>query len=152
MLYLLIKWIHVLAAITALGANMTYGFWMARASRDPAMLPFTLRGIKVIDDRIANPAYVLLAVTGFAMAGLSRYPLRTPWLASALALYVVMAVVALFGYTPTLKRQIHALDAGGIESPEYRALAGRGRLIGALLGVVVIAIVFLMVVKPALWG
>jgi uncharacterized membrane protein len=33
MLYLLIKWLHVMAAITALGSNMAYGFWLARASR-----------------------------------------------------------------------------------------------------------------------
>jgi hypothetical protein len=57
MLYLLLKWLHVLAAIVAIGANVTYGIWIARASRNPDVLPFTLRGIKLIDDRIANPAY-----------------------------------------------------------------------------------------------
>ncbi|MEO8481826.1 MAG: DUF2269 family protein [Acidobacteriota bacterium] len=152
MLYLIIKWLHVLAAITALGSNITYGFWIARASREPAVLPFALRSIKLIDDRIANPAYGLLLITGFGMAGLSHYPLRTPWLASALALYVVMVLLGLFGYTPTLKRQIQALDRGGVNSAEYRAVASRGRTLGAILGVVVITIVFLMVVKPSLWG
>jgi uncharacterized membrane protein len=150
MLYLLIKWVHVLAAITALGSNITYGFWMVRASRDPAVLPFTLRTIKLIDDRIANPAYGLLLITGLAMIWVSDYPFHTPWLELALALYIVMFFLGLFGYTPTLKRQIAALDRGGISSPEYQAAAARGRLLGALLGVVVIAIVFLMVVKPAL--
>jgi len=108
--------------------------------------------IKLIDDRIANPAYGLLLISGFGMVGVSHYPMRTPWLACALALYVVMALVAVFGYTPTLKGQIQALDRGGVTSPEYQGFSRRGRLLGALLGVVVIAIVFLMVVKPALWG
>lgn len=152
MLYLIIKWIHVLAAITALGSNITYGFWLTRASKDPSVLPFILRSIKLIDDRIANPAYGLLLISGFGMVGVSHYPMRTPWLACALALYVVMALVAVFGYTPTLKGQIQALDRGGVTSPEYQGFSRRGRLLGALLGVVVIAIVFLMVVKPALWG
>jgi uncharacterized membrane protein len=33
MLYLLLKWLHILAVIVAVGANVTYGFWIARASR-----------------------------------------------------------------------------------------------------------------------
>jgi uncharacterized membrane protein len=151
-LYFLIKWIHVMAAITALGANITYGLWIVRASRDPAVLPFTLRTIKLIDDRIANPAYGLLLVSGFGMVWVSDFPLHTPWLEAALTLYVVMFLLAVFGYTPTLKKQIAALEQGGITSPEYRAAAARGRLLGAILGVVVITIVFLMVVKPTLWG
>ena len=35
MFFLIIKWIHVLSAITAVGANITYGIWMARASVEP---------------------------------------------------------------------------------------------------------------------
>jgi uncharacterized membrane protein len=151
-LYLLLKWLHVLAAITALGSNITYGFWLTRATRDPPVLPFTLRGVKLIDDRIANPAYGVLLITGFAMVGVGQLSIRTPWLLSALILYVVMVGLAAVGYTPTLKRQIQALDRGGVTSAEYRTLAVRGRLLGALLGVVVMAIVFLMVVKPNLWG
>ena len=46
MLYLLLKWVHVLAAVAAVGANLTYGIWLNRASREPPALPFTLRGIK----------------------------------------------------------------------------------------------------------
>jgi uncharacterized membrane protein len=151
MIYVLIKWLHVLAAIAALGSNITYGLWMVRASREPAVLPFTLRTIKIIDDRLANPAYGVLLITGFAMVWVSDFPLHTAWLEAALTLYVVMFLLAVFGYTPTLKRQIAALERGGIDSPEYRAAAARGRLLGAILGVVVITIVFLMVVKPALW-
>jgi uncharacterized membrane protein len=151
-LYLFVKWLHVLAAITALGSNITYGFWLTRAGREPSVLPFTLRGIKLIDDRIANPAYGVLLISGFGMAHLGQYPLRTPWLALSLALYVVMVLLAVFGYTPTLKRQLAALDAGGPNSTAFRALSRRGRILGAVLGVVVIAIVYLMVVKPTLWG
>src|SRR5262245_64759198 len=80
MLFSLIKWIHVLSAITAVGANITYGIWIARASREPKVLPFVLRNIKLIDDRLANPAYGLLLLTGLAMAFLGPIPLTTPWL------------------------------------------------------------------------
>src|SRR5512144_2182601 len=106
MLYLLLKWLHVLSAIVAVGANITYGIWIARASRNPDFLPFTLRCIKLIDDRLANPAYGALLITGLLMVFTVRFPLTTPWLLTALVLYVLVALVGLFGYTPTLRRQI----------------------------------------------
>jgi uncharacterized membrane protein len=67
MWYLLIKLLHVLAAAIAVGANVTYAIWIAAGSRDPKTLPFALRGVKLIDDRLANPAYGLLLITGVAM-------------------------------------------------------------------------------------
>ena len=54
--FLLLKTVHILAAITAVGSNLAYGAWGARGNRDPEHLGFVLRGIKFIDDRIANPA------------------------------------------------------------------------------------------------
>jgi hypothetical protein len=58
----------------------------------------------------------------------------------------------MFGYTPTLRRQIEALDRGGASSSQYLELAGRSTRLGAVLGVLVATIVILMVMKPQLWG
>lgn len=52
MTFLLLKWLHILSAIAAVGANITYGIWLRRASPKPEVLPFTLRTIKLIDDRL----------------------------------------------------------------------------------------------------
>jgi uncharacterized membrane protein len=150
--YLWIKVLHVFAAIVAVGANITYGVWIGRAKRDPGTLPFALRGVKFLDDRIANPCYGLLVLTGFAMVGVSKTPLTTPWILTATLLVVVVFALAIFGYTPTLRRQIEALDRGGVRSPEYQVLAGRSTRIGAILGILVAAIVLLMVIKPPLWA
>jgi uncharacterized membrane protein len=150
--YLLLKWLHVLAAIVAVGANVTYGIWIARASRNPDVLSFTLGGVKLIDDRIANPAYGALLITGLLMVFVVRLSLTTPWLLTALVLYVLVVLVGLFGYTPTLRRQIQVLDSEGFSSPAYEALARRGMMLGVVLAVLTVAIVFLMVVKPSLWA
>lgn len=75
MLFPYLKWLHVLAAVTAVGANITYGVWISRGSRHPESLPFTLSGIKLIDDRIANPAYGLLLITGLLMVYVARLSL-----------------------------------------------------------------------------
>ena len=153
MIYPILKWLHILAAITAVGANITYGMWINRAARRPELLPFTLGGIKQIDDRVANPAYGLLLITGLLMVFTARMPLlRTPWLLTALALYGLLLLVGLLGYTPALKRQMQLLESLGPDSSEYQAAAGRGTLLGILSIVLAIAIVFLMVVKPALWA
>jgi uncharacterized membrane protein len=149
--YLLLKYLHVLLAIVAVGTNVTYGVWIGRAARDPVMLPFALRGVKILDDRIANPAYVMLLLTGFAMVGLSKTPITTPWILTSLVLFGLTFLIALLAYTPTLRRQIATLDRAGAQSLEYQSLARRGSRLGGLLAVFVLAIVFLMVVKPGLW-
>ena len=148
--YLLLKYVHVLLAIVAVGFNASYGIWLARAAREPAHLGHVLRGIKTLDDRFANPAYGLLLVTGLAMVFVNAIPLlQTRWLVSALVLYVVLVLVGLFVYSPTLRRQIALIETTGTTGPEYLALASRGRIVGIVLAVIALAIVFLMVVKPA---
>jgi len=150
--YLVVKWFHVLMAITALGANLTYGLWFSRAAQEPQHLAFALRGIRILDNRIANPAYGLLLLSGLAMAGMGRIPFTTPWLLTGIILFVILVVIAAAGYTPTLRRQIQALDAGGPRSPEYQRLAARGTGVGILLVIIAVIIVFVMVTKPALWS
>jgi uncharacterized membrane protein len=152
MLYTTLKWLHILAAITALGANLTYGVWLSAAGRKPEMLGFTLRTIKWIDDRMANPAYALSLITGLLLVWVGPYPLTAPWLVAALALYAFLLLLGLFGYSPALKRQIQALEASGAGSVEYAAAARRALGLGIALVVIVVAIEFLMTTKPALWG
>lgn len=146
--YTLIKWLHVLLAITAVGANVTYGAWLARATRDPQHLTFALRGVKFLDDRVANPAYGLLLVTGVILWWRLPWPLQTGWLLAALFLYVLVLVLGLGVYTPLLRRQIAAAEQPGPASAEYRAIARQGMLLGIVLALLVVAITFLMVSKP----
>lgn len=146
--YTTLKFVHVLLAIVAIGFNASYGIWLAAAARSPEHEGFVLRRIKVLDDRFANPAYALLLVTGLLMVWVGHWSLTTFWLAAGLVLYGVLLVLGLGVYTPTLRRQINELEEHGPASPEYRALARRGTLVGAGLGVVVVVIVFLMVAKP----
>jgi uncharacterized membrane protein len=147
-LYTFLKFLHVLLAIIAVGFNASYAIWLARAASEPEHELHVLRGIKFLDDRFANPAYGLLLVTGISMVIVGDLSLGTFWLATALALYGLLVVVALALYTPTLRRQIVVLEAQGAPSDEYRRLAKRSTSVGVVLAVIVIAIVFLMVTKP----
>ncbi len=151
-LYPILKYIHVLSAITAFGANITYALWLTRSAQKPEHLAFTLRTIKIMDDWIANPAYVLLFPTGWWMASIVGWPLTMPWILTALILYAVVSVVGLGVYTPTLRKQITLAESVGPDAPEYRKIATRSIVIGMVINVLVLIIIFLMVTKPALWS
>jgi uncharacterized membrane protein len=148
--YEILKFVHVLLAIVAVGFNASYAIWLARAAKEPEHEAFALRGVKFLDDRVANPAYGLLLVTGLSMMWVGDLELTQFWLLTALALYVVAVGLGLFVYTPTLRAQIAALEVSGADSSEFRALAKRGTTVGIVLAIDVITIVFLMVTKPVL--
>jgi uncharacterized membrane protein len=151
-LYLILKYVHVLLAITAVGSNLTYGIWLSRAGRDPQHTGFILKTVKFLDDRVANPAYGLLLITGLAMLYVGGIRWTMPWVLSALVLYAVVVAVAAVLYTPALASQIAAAEAAGPQAPVYQALAARGQRLGIVVAVLILVIVFLMVTKPALWG
>jgi hypothetical protein len=147
--FLILKTIHVLAAITAVGANATYGAWSARGARDEAHLGFALRGVKFIDDRIANPAYGVLLITGVIMA-VTQYTLRLTWIITGIAIFVVVAALATGIYTPALRRQIELLDTEGIASPAYKKVSATAAGVGLFMAVLLIVVVVDMVFKPQL--
>jgi len=65
--YLWLKLVHVLASIKAVGANLTYFFWLTMVRRSSEHSAYVLKGIRSLDARVANPAYIVLPVTGILM-------------------------------------------------------------------------------------
>jgi uncharacterized membrane protein len=145
--YLIIKFIHIFAAIVAVGSNVTYGAWLARVGSEPEHTTFALKGVKFIDDRIANPAYGVVLVTGVIMAiwGFGFFHL---WIIVALVLFIVAIILGVVVYTPLLRNQIKLAESGETASPEYVRLSNQGRLIGPAIGLIVAVILVMMVFKP----
>ena len=143
-----LKVLHVLLAIVAVGSNITYGVWQVRAAREPQHIGWALRGVKFIDDRIANPAYIGLGAVGVLLVLTGPWRFEMLWIAIAIALYVALMVIGIGVYTPTLSRQIRVYEADGPQSAAFTALSGRSRIFGAVLGVIVVTIVAIMVLKP----
>jgi uncharacterized membrane protein len=150
MLITILKFVHILAAIVAVGMNISYAVWIIRAQRDPSHTAFALKGIKFIDDRIANPAYGVLLITGIAMVFLIGYKITTLWIDIALVLFVALIVVAATQYTPTLRSQVKLAETGDTTSAEFTRLAKRGQTFGQVLGAIVLLILAMMVFKPTL--
>ena len=149
MAYSLLKLVHILFAITAVGSNITYGVWQGLAARNPEYESFVLRGVKLLDSRVANPAYGLLLITGLIMAAWN-WSLTTHWIVAAIILYIVLAIVGFGFYSRTLTEQIRVFDRDGRDSAAYRAVSARATVLGIGLFVPVLGIIFMMVVKPAL--
>lgn len=147
-MYHTLVYIHVLSAIVALGCNATYAVWLVRGSMEKQHLLFALRGIKFMDDRIANPAYALLAITGIAQVVLSGRSFMQGWIVAAIVLFVILAIIAFAGFTPALKQQIAILERGGPDDPAYPRAESRQRVLGIVLMVLALVIVALMVFRP----
>jgi uncharacterized membrane protein len=146
-LVLLLKLIHVLAAITAVGANLTYTYWMRFAGQDRDRLVWAMNGIRRLDNFIATPAYVVLLITGVLMVIGGVFSFQTGWILAAIALYVVVVVMGIALYSPALKRQIAEAETDPT-SPAYADAARRTNMFGLITTAVVLVIVVLMVTKP----
>ena len=148
--YTLLKFIHIAAAITAVGSNITYGVWNALGAREPAHTGFMLKGIQFLDDWIANPSYGVLFLTGLLMIFIGHWSITSLWLIVAIVLFIAVAVIGFGVFTPLLRDQIRLAGAGDTSSPEFTRLANRSRMLGPILGILVIGILVMMVFKPNL--
>jgi uncharacterized membrane protein len=151
MLYPFVKWIHILCAIVALGANLTYFPWFIRVPKNRETLVFTISTIRILDNWIANPAYVLAFITGGAMMRIGGYiHYSTPWMTVSLTLYVVISVLGIFVYAPLLKKQQKLAETVGSDDANYQRVSRNGIILGTVIVILTLAITFLMVTKPLL--
>lgn len=144
--FLLLKLTHVLSAIVAVGANMTYAFWLR--TTDPDHLAYVIRGVRRLDRRLANPAYVMLLVTGVLMVLTGAFNFSQGWIQVAIVLYVLVALIGISLLGPAIRRQAAEADRDAA-SVAYAAAATRTTRLLLLTTGLVVVIVFLMVVKPA---
>jgi uncharacterized membrane protein len=145
--YSLLKLVHVVAAIIAVGTNLTYFVWLSRTRKHPQEAAHVLPGLKALDTRLANPAYVVLLITGILMVLNADLGFTTFWIATAIGLYIALAVIAGVLFSPALRRQVE-LSAQRAEASLYDQAARRTTLAGVVTMLPIAAILYLMVIKP----
>ena len=145
--YLLLKYIHILAAITAVGSNITYAVWNIRSRIEPAHMSFALKGIKFLDDRIANPAYGVVLLSGLVMVIIGP-GFAHAWIVAALILFGLLVAVAIAFYSPALRDQVKLAVAADTSSDAFLTLERRAQVVGIGTLVIVLLILVLMVFKP----
>jgi uncharacterized membrane protein len=145
--YLWLKLVHILAAIVAVGSNVTYFVWLRRLGTDPAREAEILRGVRAIDRRLANPAFVVLPITGILMVLDGDLGFTTFWIATAIGLYIALGVIAGAWFGPALRRQVELASASA-DAADHGAAARRTMISGSVTMVPIAAILYLMVMKP----
>ena len=146
-LYGLLKLVHVFAAIVAVGANVTYAYWLALAGQDRAKLVFAINGIRRLDSRVANPAYIVLALTGVPLVIVGHWSFTAPWIWLSIVLYLATAFIGITLYAPSIRGQLREAEEDP-SSDNYAAAARRNNALGLTTLVIVSVIVGLMVLKP----
>jgi hypothetical protein len=149
LLYTLLVYIHIVATVIAVGFNFAYVVWIRRGTSSPQHLDFALRGVKFMDDVVANPAHIVLGISGALMIALGKPIASFLWV--AIVIYAIAMIVAYGVYTPLLSRQIKTLAEQGADSTAYQQLAGRSNVIGAAMGIMVIVIIALKIFEPTFW-
>lgn len=156
-MYLLLKFVHIVAVIAFLGNISTGLFWHAHAARtrDPKILAHTMNGIIRSDRILTVPGVIGIIVSGLAAAIYGNIPLvRTGWLVWALGLFLISGILFMVRVAP-LQTQLHALAEDGVDNSSfdyaaYQSLARRWEAWGAAALLTPIAALVLMVLKPNL--
>jgi uncharacterized membrane protein len=144
--YVLVKFLHILVAILALGTSAGLGIVLEFYGDHPTHGAFVLRAIERIVAFCVVPGYVLMLVTGVWMVELS-WPWTTKWIRAALSLWSV-GLVILGVSLALLHKQRRLLDTEGPVSASYRRVSLLVRGMGAGVGLVVVTVLYLMVIKP----
>ena len=155
MLYLVVKFLHVLGAIVLLGTGVGIAFFMLMAHRsgDAGHIFRTAKTVVLADFLFTATAVVAQPVTGVWLALELGLPLSEPWLMISLTLYVVAGAF----WLPVLwmQRRMRDLAAAAMRrgtplGDDYRRLFRLWFLFGFPGFGAVIAILWLMIAKPGL--
>jgi uncharacterized membrane protein len=153
MLYLAIKYLHVLGAIIILGTGTGIAFFMLMAHRsgDAAFIARTATVVVTADTLFTLSAVLLQPATGGLLMWLSATSITEGWLMASLALY---ALAGLF-WVPVIFMQIEMRDlaraavaANAPLPPRYFALFRTWFMCGIPGFGSVMAILWLMIAKP----
>jgi uncharacterized membrane protein len=155
-MYLVLKFVHVIAVIVFVG-NISVGvFWktIADKTKDPRIIAYTIAGIIGADRVFTIPAIFLILIGGFGAASIGQYPiLGTGWILWGLILFVIAGIG--FGPVSRSQRQLRDIADAGVTSgtmdwTRYEQISAVWNLWGTIALIAPIIAVALMVLKPAL--
>lgn len=154
-LYLTLKWIHILSSVVLVGTGFGSAYYMffANRSRDVSAQALVSTLVVRADWWFTTPTVIIQPATGLALACLAGLPLSTPWLAISIALFVFAGACWLPVVWLQIRMAAMARDAAqaGTELPDvYWRFARRWEWLGYPAFLAMLAVFYLMVVKPVL--
>jgi len=152
--YFLLKWVHILSAILLFGTGLGSAFYKFMTTRtgDIRAIAVTDRLVVLADWLFTTPTIIIQPLTGLAMVWLTGTALSTPWIAASFGLYFLAGAC----WLPVVWLQIrmrrmaaHATAASAPLPDAYRRYARIWFWLGVPAFIAMIAVVGLMVYKPA---
>lgn len=159
MLYIILKFIHIVAVVLFLGNIITGLFWKFHAdgTRDPNIIAHTFKGIIRADRWFTNPSAIVITVMGVLAAVRAKLPiLGTGWIFWSIVLFTISGIAFLAQVAP-LQKKIRDLALAGNLTGEmnwvlYHSLSRSWEFWGLIALITPLGALALMVLKPALPG
>jgi uncharacterized membrane protein len=150
--YLLLKTIHILSSTLLFGTGLGTAFhgWMANRGGSLDARRVVNRNVVLADWLFTTPAVIVQPVTGVWLAQIAGFPLTTPWLALAIALYGLVGAcwLPVVGIQIAMRRIADATPDGHALPPLYVRLSRWWFALGWPAFAGVLLIYWLMVAKP----
>ena len=153
---LLLRWLHVIGACALLGTGAGIAFFMVMAHRtaDARLIAHTASIVVIADWIFTASAVIAQPITGALLTQALGWNFGESWIVLSLALYVVTGLF----WLPVLWIQHRlrdlAREAARTQTPlppRYHALFRTWFACGFTAFLSVLAIIWLMLAKPALW-
>lgn len=118
MLYLCLKYLHVIAAIFLFGFGMGSYLYLIAASRtgNPQVIAHVARMVVRFDTWITTPAGFIQIVTGYLLMKVSGLPMSTEWILTSLIIF--LCVGSLWLPVLVLQKRLHGMALRAQETGE----------------------------------
>jgi uncharacterized membrane protein len=116
MLYLCLKYIHIIAAVFLFGFGMGSYLYLIAASRtaNPQVIAHVTRTVVQFDTWITTPAGFVQITTGYLLMKLAGLPLTTEWVLTSLIIF--LCVGALWLPVLVLQKRLYVMASSAVEA------------------------------------
>jgi hypothetical protein len=161
----LFLFLHVMGAIVAFGPTFVFPFIASQVQKDPRHGHFAAVLGEVIEKRLVLPGAIIQGITGLALIliiGVDLTSRQWHWLGVAIILYLIAIAISILYQARAAARMVELTAAAGPAAagppaggppaggppPQIIATGQQLQRGGQVLGLLLIAIVILMVIKP----
>jgi uncharacterized membrane protein len=153
MIYLIIKWIHIVSSTILFGTGIGSAFYMfmANRSKDVASIYFATRNVVIADFIFTTPAVIIQLLTGIGLVHVLGYSLSDKWIIWGLMLYLFAGAC----WLPVVWMQIKMRDISKESLQSNKPLPARywqmdkwWVILGSLAFPAIVVVFWLMVAKP----
>ncbi|MBL0799087.1 MULTISPECIES: DUF2269 family protein [Pseudomonas] len=159
MLYLCLKYIHIIAAVFLFGFGMGSYLYLIAASRtaNPLVIAHVARMVVRFDAWITTPAGFIQVATGYGLTRLAGMPLTTEWVLTSLIIF--LCVGSLWLPVLVLQKRLYVMASSAVETgaglaDDYRCVYRKWFWMGVagFLGMFVIVLLMVTKMTPGQWA